>query len=854
MDSDFPIVGVGASAGGLEAITELLKALPQTPGMGFVIVPHLDPSHESAMTELLARATKLPVLQVRHGTQVKPDHVYVLPPNMEMTIAGGILRLETRNRDHQHLPIDTFMRSLAQDRQSNAIGVVLSGTASDGTLGLAAIKGEGGITFAQDAKSARFDGMPSSAVASGCVDFVMPPARIAAELAQLRNHPYIANGGGKKKDLLAAGNYDLIHLFRIVKQVSGVDFSDYKSGTIQRRILRRMALNKIEKLSDYIAYVREHRSEADALYQDILINVTSFFRNPESFEALKQVVYPALLKNRAQNDVIRVWVPGCSTGEEAYSHAIALMEFLSDLRAEFTVQVFGTDLSETAIQRARAGIYKENIVADVAPVRLRRFFNRVEEGYQISKTIRDYCVFARQNVFQDPPFSRLDIVSCRNLLIYLGPGLQKRVIPIFHYALKPSGFLMVGNNEGLVGSGAELFEMADKKHKIYSKKAVLSPVSFGMSIDRSAMVDAELLPAAPAEGKENETAKAIPDMQKEADRLLLARYVPAAVVVNEQMDILQSRGRTGRYLELSPGKASLNLPRMVRPGLMFELQRLMESARKSGAAVRKEGVQVESNEHLKAVNLEIIPFKTSASSPANYMIVFEDSSGSNPDSQPVSRQKSAKAAPEADLQKDRQLEQLKQELASTREYLQSIIEEREATNEELQSANEEIQSANEELQSTNEELQTSKEELESANEELNTVNEEMQHRNAQLAQLNDDLVNLLNSVNIPIVMLGPDLSIRRFTHQAEKVLGLSAVDVGRSISSVKLKIAADNLEEAVLNVLRDMVPTRRQVRHANGAFYTLRLAPYRTSDNKIEGAVLTLMQKELPVGENAGDQ
>src|SRR5215469_2481582 len=834
----FPIVGVGASAGGLEAFTELLKSLHPNPGMAFVLVPHLDPSHESAMTELLSRKTGLPVVTVQNGMRVSANHVYIIPPNTVMTIANGALQLVTRTRDRLYMPIDTFMRSLAEDQKSNAIGVVLSGTASDGTLGITAIKGAGGITFAQDSKSAKYDGMPNSAVASGCVDFVMPPARIAAELGQLRQHPYMANGHAEEAELLPAeATYDLTHLFRILKQVSHVDFSDYKSGTVQRRILRRMALRKIEKLTDYIAYLREHRNEATALYQDILINVTSFFRNPDAFDALKQNVYPALLRERTPNDTLRIWVPGCSTGEEAYSHAISLVEYLTEVRADVSLQVFGTDLSEPAIQKARVGIYKESIVADVSSTRLRRFFNKVEEGYQISKAIRDFCIFARQNVFQDPPFSRMDIVSCRNLLIYLGPALQKRVIPIFHYALRPNGFLMVGDTEGLVGSGAELFDMADKKHKIYSKKPVASPVAFGFSVTHLEGGGGENVAAPPM--KEGEGPRAGTDVQKEADRLLLAKYVPAAVVVNEHMDILQSRGHTGRYLELSPGKASLNLLRMARPGLMFELQKAFEAARRNGSPVRKEGVQLESNGDLKPIILEVIPFKVAANAPLTFMIIFED--GATAPRPAPAKRKAVKATPEGDQQRNQQITQLKQELSANKEYLQSIIEEREATNEELQSANEEIQSANEELQRTNEELQTSKEELESANEELNTVNEEMQHRNAQLAQVNNDLINLLNSVNIAIVMLGQDLSVRRFTPQAEKALGLSAVDVGRSLRNIRLRVDVDAVEQAVLDVLRDITPKQQQLKDDGGSEYLLRVTPYRTSENKIEGAVLTLL-------------
>jgi len=480
----FPIVGVGASAGGLEAFIELLKALHPKLGMAFVLVPHLDPTHPSAMRELLSRATTMPVLQVEHGMAAEPDHVYVIPPGQEMTIKDGTLQLGPRRPQLPPMPIDIFFRSLAEDQHNNAVGVILSGTASDGTLGLTAIKGEGGITFAQDSKTAKYDGMPSSAVASGAVDFVLPPARIAEELERIRKHPYIANGHDEKVEALEDGSYDLSHLFRILKQVSRVDFSDYKPATIHRRTLRRMALRKISNLGEYINYVREHQAEAEALYQDILINVTSFFRNPDMFEALKLNVYPALLKDRPPSDTIRIWVPGCSTGEEAYSHAISLVEHLTEIRAEASIQIFGTDLSESAIQRARAGVYKESIVADVSPTRIRRFFNTIEGGYQIAKSIRDVCIFARQNVFNDPPFSKMDIVSCRNLLIYLGPALQRKVVPVFHYALRPNGYLVLGNTEGLLGSGADLFDLVDRKNKIYLKRPVTSPIDFGFTVDR----------------------------------------------------------------------------------------------------------------------------------------------------------------------------------------------------------------------------------------------------------------------------------------------------------------------------------------------------------------------------------
>jgi two-component system, chemotaxis family, CheB/CheR fusion protein len=816
---------------------QLLRALEPRLGMAFVLVPHLDPSHESAMSELLARATKSPVLQVTDRMRVKADHVYVIPPNSEMTISGGVLQLATRTQGLPHMPIDTFLRSLAADQGANAIGVILSGTASDGTLGLAAIKGEAGITFAQDAESAKYDGMPNSAIAAGCVDFVLPPARIAVELARIRRHPYISDTRDEKsEELRPEGNRSLGQVFQLLRQTSKVDFSEYKPATIRRRVFRRMALRKIEKLGDYVEYLRHHREEVEALYQDILINVTSFFRNPDAFESLKGNSYPAILKARSPADVVRVWVPGCSTGEEAYSHAIALIEYLSDVRSQLSIQIFGTDLSELAIQRARAGNYKDSIRADVSSTRLRRFFNKAEEGYQISKTIRDMCIFATQNVFDDPPFSRMDLVSCRNVLIYMGPALQKRVVPVFHYALNPTGFLMVGDTEGLLGAGAELFDLVDKKHKIYRKKLVPSPVAFGFSMEHYRGNARREAAATAAKGAD--TPKLPADLQREADRLLLAKYVPAAVVVNDHLDIMQTRGHTGPYLELAPGKASLNLLKMLRPGLLFELQKALENARKNHTTVRKEGLEFENNGGVELANVEIIPFKVPPNDHQNFVIVFED--GASRASRPVPV-RPLRQLPRDQKGKDRQLSQLKEELAAAKEYLQSIIEAHEATNEELQSANEEIQSGNEELQSTNEELQTSKEELESANEELNTVNDEMQHRNQQLSLVNNDLTNLLNSVNIPTVMLGPDLSIRRFTPQAEKALGFSAGDVGRPITHFKSKIKAPDLEETLLDVIHEVVPQQMEIQDANNVWHRLRITPYKTAENKIDGAVLTLL-------------
>lgn len=804
-----PVVGIGASAGGLEALTALLKALLPNLGMAFVIVPHLDPSRESVFTQILGRATSMNVLQIDNGMRVESNHVYVIPPNCDLTISGGALHISQREETHAvNTTIDTFLRSLASDQGSNAIGIVLSGTGTDATAGLTAIKGEGGITFAQDPQSAKYDGMPSSAIAAGCVDFVLKPEAIARELARISQHPYLA---GTEPEPLEPEDREeesnMAQVFRLLRRATKVDFSEYKPPTIGRRIKRRMVLHKIERLADYVALLHRDRAEVNALYQDLLINVTSFFRNPEAFDELKRTVYPAILQSRGtSNSPIRLWVPGCSTGEETYSHAMSLMEFLGDERTEAPVQVFGTDLSESAIQRARAGMYKESIEADVTPTRLRRFFHKSDTGYQISKTIRDLCIFSTQNVFSDPPFSRMDLVSCRNVMIYLSQTLQKRVIPIFHYALNPTGFLMIGSTEGLLGAGAELFEMVDKKQKIYRKRLVSTPVTFGFSVGAGGReLGSTDMPAPPA--KPPDAQKAPLELQREADRLLLARYAPPAVVVSDNLEIIQSRGRTGSFLELPPGKASLNLLKMARPGLLFELQKAIEEARKSASETKRENVSVEGNGKPKLTTIRVVPFKTPVQEQNSYLIMFEPVVGA--EDRPLTP--SAPLTEAEKSERDKQIAQLTQELAATKEYLQSIIETQEATNEELQSANEEIQSGNEELQSTNEELQTSKEELESANEELHTVNEEMQHRNDLLTQLNNDLMNLLNGVGLPMVMLGADLSVRRFTPQATSSLGIIASDVGRPLPRLKLKIDAQNLEQTMLEVIKEVQPRQEQV-------------------------------------------
>jgi len=828
----FPVVGVGASAGGFEAFSQLLQNLPAQSGMAIVLVQHLDPTHSSSLVDLLARACKMPVHQVQDGTLVEVNHVYVIPPNTNMVIRQGILHLTPRAETHgQHLPIDVFLQSLAQDRSSRAIGVILSGTASDGTRGLKAIKAGGGITLAQD-ETAKYDGMPRSAVAAGHVDFILPPARIAVELLRLAKHPYVNPSDGADATAAPKETEDTLNtLFREVRRTTGVDFAPYKRATVSRRIQRRMVVHQMERLEDYFQYVRDNPAEAQALFEDILIHVTSFFREPDTFEALKSTALPTLMKDRPGDAPIRIWVPGCSTGEEVYSLAIGVLEFLGDKAAQTPIKIFGTDISEVAIEKARAGKYLENIVADVAPERLGRFFVRVEgRGYQINKAVRDLCVFARQDVTRDPPFSNMDLVSCRNVLIYLGPDLQKRVLPIFHYALKDTGLLLLGNSE-TIGLFSDLFAVVDSKHKIYSRKAAARQLTIDFAAPE--LTAREFPPGAQARAHVLSGS----DIQKEADRLVLANYAPAGVVINEEMEVLQFRGQTGAYLQPAPGAASFNLLKMAREGLLLPLRTAIEEAKTSGAAIRKEGVRVKTNGQHNLVDVAASPFNLPTSKQRFFLVLFEEAEPGRQRDKPTEKPDSA-SLPAAD---ELAIAPLRQELVETRNYLQSVIEAMEASNEELKAANEEIVSSNEELRSTNEELQTAKEELQATNEELGTVNEELRHRNRESTELNDDLTNLLNSVQIPILMLGRDLHIRRFTPAAAKVLHMIPADAGRPFGEIKPRMQVADVEQLIAEVVDSLAVMEREVQDLEGHWYNLSIRPYRTLDNKIDGAVIAIV-------------
>ena len=833
----FPFVGIGASAGGYEAFSQLLRALSVDTGMAFIFIQHLLPGHESALTVLLARETSMPVLEITNNMAVQPDHVYVIPPNADVELYHGILKLTPRSEaGGQHLPIDHFLRSLAHDRGNKSIGIILSGTASDGVMGLKAIKAAGGITFAQKESSAKYDGMPHSAIAAGCVDFALNPESIAHELQRLAQHPYVAASQPKQTEpLTTIDKESLDRIFLLLRQGTGVDFSYYKLTTIQRRITRRMLLHRLADLKDYLKYLQQNHTEVTALYHDILINVTEFFRDPNSFELLKEKVFPFLLNKERENNAIRIWVPGCSTGEEAYSIAICLLEFMSEIPSPPAIQIFATDIDEAAIETARAGIYPESIADNVSAARLRRFFDKVEQGYQINKKIRDVCVFARQNVFQDPPFSKIDLISCRNLLIYLGTVLQKKIMLVFHYALKPKGILFLGSAES-IGEYTDLFKLIDKKNKLYEKKSITPPVQaeFIMPAYSDSVTLHDVFTK---ETKKIESWSGF-DLQKAADRLLMHKYVPSAVVINDQMRILQFRGKTGAYLEPAAGEASLNLLKMAKEGLTLALRSVVGEAIEKNAFVRKQGIQYKSDGGMKLIDIEVTPIQHPSVTEYCYLVVFREKAAA----QKVELTPGVtETAPGQAGQKDKTIKLLEQELAATKEYLQSVIEQQETSNEELRSANEEIQSSNEELQSINEELVTAKEELQSTNEELATVNDELETRNAQLAALNDDHNNLITSINIPFVIVNDDLTIRSFAPKTKELLNLIPTDIGRPITDIRPKFQLPDLGRWVATSMEEVTSKEVEFQDENHHWYSLRIRPYITAEKQLNGAVLSFI-------------
>ncbi|QDU68186.1 chemotaxis protein CheB [Engelhardtia mirabilis] len=829
----FWIVGIGASAGGLVAITEVLRPLPDDLQMAFVVMMHLDPTRASGLSDLLGRAASMPVVQATDALVMEAGHVYVLPPSTYMIVQGDSLRLVPRDQSPEpHHPIDLFLRSLAQECGSRSIGVVLSGTGTDGTCGLEAVRAAGGITFAQDA-SAEHSDMPCSAVAAGCVDAVLSTDGIARDLVQISRDPsqwlesrtldefdgdHAEEAQGKALDELVGR----------LSRSTGIDFRNYKQSTIRRRIQRRIVILKLDRLEDYLKFFDEHPDEAETLCQEILIHVTSFFRDPEVFEALERKVFPKLLEGRLPDEELRIWVPGCATGEEVYSLAIVLLEFLAQRSSNLTIKLFGTDVSEMAINHARAGQYSERIRAEVSQERLRQFFVQDSEGYVIAKAVRDLCVFARQDATRDPPFSKIDLISCRNLLIYLGPALQRRVLPIFHYALREGGFLLLGTAES-VGAMKDRFTAVDGARSIFSRKAVPFRLPFDLArVEHSARRSGHD-PALPS----RRTPSSV-DAQREADRALLAKYAPPGVVIDEGLEILQFRGDTGSFLVPAPGAPSNNLLRMAREGLLTDLRAIVEEGKASTEAIQRTGLRIRGDGREVLADIELIPLRVPESVERCFLILFKERP-QPPAPTATSTPQLVPGAAEAS-----RIAELQRELHTTRDYLRANVERLETANEDLRSSNEEVLSSNEELVSTNEELQTAKEELQATNEELLTVNEELQHRNHEVTLLGDDLANLLNSVQIPMVMVGPDLRIRRFTQSAAKAFGLVATDVNRSILDARLDVQAVDLAAILHTVIETSAPIEREVQDREGRWSVLTVRPYRTQEKKVDGAVVAL--------------
>ena len=820
----FPIVGIGASAGGLEALELFLGHVPAGSGMAFVIVQHLDPTHKGIMPELLQRGTGMEVIQVKDRTRVRPDCVYVIPPNRDMSILHGVLHLlEPVAPRGLRLPIDFFLRSLAQDQQERSIGVILSGMGSDGTLGLRAIKEKAGVALAQEPATAKFDAMPRSVIAAGLADIVAPVEELPGKLiAYLQRTSLITRTEAPLEEKTQGALEKAVILLRAH---TGHDFFLYKRNTLYRRIERRMGIHQIRKISTYVRYLQENSQELDLLFKELLIGVTNFFRDPPVWEQLSTQVLPALLASHAPGHALRAWVPGCSTGEEAYSLAILFKEAAEQYRSKenYTLQIFATDLDRDAIDKARQGVFPDNIAADVSPERLSRFFVKEDRGYRVCKEIREMVLFAPQNLIMDPPFTKLDILSCRNLLIYLTAEVQKKLMPLFHYSLCPGGVLLLGSAE-TIGGATDLFAPLSGNLRLFRRMESglrPEPVAFPSSFN-----------AGPPAGPEaRQTPKPSLSIQSVADQLVLQRYAPPAVLVNDKGDIFYVSGRTGNYLEPAAGKANWNIFVMAREGLRYELASGFQKALGKKERVTLRGLTVETNGGEQGVNVTIQRLAEPGPLQGLVMVVFTD----------VAAPVTAKVAlhPPKTHVRTRRVAELEQELLQIRSESQVTHEQMQTSQVEFRSANEELQSANEELQSTNEELTTSKEEMQSLNEELQTVNTELQVKLDEFSRVSNDMKNLLDSTDIATLFLDNNLNVRRFTPQATKIIKLISADAGRPITDLVSDLAYPTLADDVREVLRTLASTEKAVPARDGRWFTVRIMPYRTLDDRIDGVVIT---------------
>ena len=843
----FPIVGIGASAGGLAAFEAFFSGMPPDvdPGMAFVLVQHLAPDHKSILTDLIRRYTRMQVFEVEDGMRVEPNCTYIIPPNYDMAFLNGTLQLLDPSAPRgQRLPIDFFFHSLAQDQHERAICIVLSGTGSDGTLGVRAIKGEGGMVMVQNPASTEFDGMPRSAIATGLVDYELPPAEMPAQLIA-----YAAHAFGRLPRGIAAPTprveNSLRKVFILLRAQTGHDFSQYKPSTIHRRIERRMAVHQVDTMEAYVNYMQQTPSEVEALFRDLLIGVTSFFRDTEAFTALEKQVIPRLFASKPASSAIRVWSPGCSTGEDAYSLAILLAERQEEMKQSFKIQVFATDIDSQAIATARAGSYPTSIAADISPERLARFFTVEPDGsaYRIHKGIRDMVIFSEQDVIKDPPFSRLDMISCRNLMIYMGGDLQKKLIPLFHYALNPGGTLFLGTSE-TVGEFDDLFSALDRKLKLYQRMDdfhSMQHAALGRFLPSMPAIDVAL----PQTAARTAFPLKLP-LRELTEQALLRQAAQVGALVNGQGDILYLHGHTGLYLEMAPGEVSINhILKMAREGLRHELTVALHKAAGTKEVVHCPDLRVKTNGSYTTVNLTICPVTAGASTTAGtslypdsgqlYLVILEEAPEAVSRDPLVDRR-------DPSSEDDVRITALKAELRAKEEYLQAANEELETANEELKSSNEEMQSVNEELQSTNEELETAKEEMQSVNEELSTVNNELQTKVSDLSRVNNDMNNLLAGTGIATVFVDHQLRILRFTPTATRIINLIQSDVGRPVNHIVSNLVNyERLTADTQDVLDTLVPKEIDVQTTAGAWYTLRIQPYRTLDNVIEGAVITFV-------------
>ncbi|HEY7334746.1 MAG TPA: chemotaxis protein CheB [Bryobacteraceae bacterium] len=824
----FPIAGVGASAGGLEAFTQLLNSLPPDPGIAFVFIQHLQPKHESMLTLLLSKVTGMKVVEVRQRTPVRPNHVYVMPANADLAFSGGTLRVSARQAaPGRHLPVDHFFRSLAKAEKNRAIGVILSGTASDGTLGIKAIKEAGGITFAQDAESAKFCGMPQSAALSGCVDFVLSPSEMAAELSRIANHPS-ARHASFRKTVPPTGEDDWTRLFKLLRSATGVDFTFYKRSAIARRVARRMKARKTDRLGQYIKRLQGDREELDALYRDVLVRAAGAFRKPELFHMLRHRIVPQILTRKASGDPIRVWVPGCSTGEEVYSIAICLLESLGAAAVSSPIQIFGTEIDEAAIQKARVGVYTKRGLKGLSEERLRRFFSPADGNYQVNSAVRDLCLFARHDLTKDPPFSKLDLIACDRVLTCFEPVLQKKILASFHYALRDAGILLTGKSEKLEES-TELFVRVNRENSFFVRTPGAKVQGPGGAVSHGGHtpVAAHRLAAHAIE----ETAKL--NLEQQADRMVWESLRCAGLVVDEDLQILHYRGDTSPYVRPIPGKASFQLLKMLREDLTVDVLAAVAKARRMKGVAKRKAVQIKMNGAVHCVDVEVRPLKGLKSSGRHYLILLSDVT-------PMLAAEARSWTQRETASNGDKLE-IRKELKRTQDYLEAIIKKQEANNEQLTTANEEAQSSLEELQSTNEELETAKEELQSSNEELVTLNEQLESRNSELGRLSDDLENVLTGLSIPILILDEGRRIRRFTPAAGNLLRLLPGDIGRPIGNLEIGIDLRDLDGLISRSMRGSSGADREARAENGRWYSARIRPFVTAEGKVDGVLIAFV-------------